>query len=196
MTLFSPADCPYSHAVRIVLALKGLPHEVVLVDPLRPPPDLRAAVPDLQLPVLMERDVVLYQSQIIAEYLDERFPHPPLLPSDPLGRARARLTAYRIDIEWIQPLLRLRATANPDPALRLSLSAGLAESEPMFRAAKFFMNPEIGLADCMLLPMLWRLRSAGLSTRQLGVGIDAYAQRLFPTPMFQRTLTDAERALA
>ena len=97
LTLFSHLDCPRSHAIRLVLAIKGLPHDLVYVDPKDPPSDLMAAVPSGSLPTLMERDVVLYEARIIAEYVDERFPHPPLLPSDPLGRARTRLTAFRID---------------------------------------------------------------------------------------------------
>lgn len=193
MTLFSHIDCPRSHATRIVLAVKGLPHELVYVDPSKPPADLVAAVPSLELPTLMEREVVLYEPRIIAEYLDERFPHPPLLPSDPLGRARARLTSHRVDVEWGLPLAQLRR--NADDELRERLRADLAESDALFKAAKFFMSVEFGLADCMLLPVLWRLPSVGIALRELGPGIDAYAQRLFQTPLFQRTLSDSERSL-
>lgn len=196
-TLFSHLECPRSHAVRIVLALKGLPHDLVYVDPLHPPADLKAAVPTVELPTLMERDVVLYEPRIVAEYLDERFPHPPLMPSDPLGRARARLALYRIELEWLTPLLQIRKDGGSagNGALR-ALGEALAESEPLFRAAKYFLSQEIGLADCMLLPILWRLPAIGLNLRELGAGIDGYAQRLFHTPLFQRTLTDSERALA
>lgn len=195
LTLFSHLDCPRSHAIRFVLALKGLPHDLVFVDPLQPPSDL-AAVAGATLPTLMERDVVLYEPLIIAEYLDERFPHPPLLPSDPLGRARGRLLVHRIEQEWLGPLDQLRnGRAEPDSGVRSQLRDTLAESEPMFRVGKYFMSPDIGLADCMLLPILWRLPAVGISLHDLGAGIDGYAQRLFNTPLFQRTLSDAERAL-
>jgi stringent starvation protein A len=197
LTLFSHLDCPRSHAIRIVLALKGLPHDLVYVDPERPPADLKALVPTIELPTLMERDVVLYEPRIIAEYLDERYPHPPLLPTDPLGRARTRLTIFRIGEEWLQPLSQIRsgsgASAN---RARTELRAALTESEPLFRSAKFFLSAEIGLADCMLLPILWRLPGVGVKLRELGAGIDGYAQRMFNTPLFQRTLSEAERALA
>lgn len=196
MTLYTHPDCPRSHGMRIVLALKGLPHDLVYVDPAKPPADLLAAVPNAELPTLMERDVVLYRPGIIAEYIDERFPHPPLLPSDPLGRARARLTLHRIESEWLAPLEALRQTRCADSAVWTELRASLAESDPLFRASRFFMSADIGLADCMLLPVLWRLPAIGLPIAQLGAGIDAYAQRLFQTPLFQRTLSDAERALS
>lgn len=196
MTLFSHVNCPRSHAIRFVLALKGLPHDLVYVDPANPPADLKAAVPDVVLPTLMERDVVLYEPRIIAEYLDERFPHPPLLPSDPLGRARARLTVYKIEQEWLGLLDQLGRDGAADDRLRAQLRDGLAESEPLFKVGKYFLSPDIGLADCMLLPILWRLPALGLALGDLGDGIDAYARRLFTTPLFQRTLSEAERAMA
>lgn len=192
MTLFSHANCPRSHAIRIVLALKGLPHDLVYVDPAHPPADLAAAVPGIVLPTLMERDVVLYEPRIIAEYLDERFPHPPLLPSDPLGRARARLMVYRIEQEWLSLYDQIQAGSGSTSS---ELRAALAESEPLFRVARYFLSPEIGLADCMLLPILWRMPALGLSLKDLGAGIDSYARRLTTTPLFQRTLSEAERAL-
>lgn len=196
MTLFSHLDCPRSHAIRFVLALKGLPHDLVFVDPERPPKDLLAAVPAATLPTLMEREVVLYEPRIIAEYLDERFPHPPLLPNDPLGRARGRLTFHRIEQEWLAPLDQIRADNLAAAArARSELRDALREADSVFQASKFFLSPDIGLADCLLLPILWRLPSAGIKWRDLGPAIDAYAQRLFNTPLFQRTLSEAERKL-
>lgn len=197
MTLYSHLDCPRSHAMRFVLVLKGLPHDLVYVDPDRPPRDLLAAVPAGTLPTLMEREVVLYEPRIIAEYLDERFPHPPLLPNDPLGRARGRLTYFRIEQEWLAPLELIRSGGSAAAAARArnELKETLAESDSVFQVAKFFLSAEIGLADCLLLPILWRLPSVGIKLADLGVGIDAYAQRLFNTPLFQRTLSEAERAL-
>lgn len=194
LTLFSHVDCVRCHALRIVLALKGLPHDLVFVDSERPPPDLAAAQPQgIQLPTLMEREVVLYESRIIAEYLDERFPHPPLLPSDPLGRARMRLTVHRIEGEWLAEFDQLLAG---DATAGERLRANLGESEPLFRAARFFLSPDIGLADCLILPLLWRLPAHGMALSELGGGIEAYAAKLFPTPLFQRSLSEGERALS
>jgi RNA polymerase-associated protein len=195
MTLFSHTDCPLSHAVRLVMAVKGLPHELVWVDPASPPPDLAAAVPHAFVPTLMERDVVVYVARIIAEYLDERFPHPPLLPSDPLGRARGRLMAYRIETDWMAPLQSLRADSRQGH-LRDALQASLAEAEPLFRMGRYFLSNDFGWADCLLLPVLWRLPAVGIERATLPPAIDAYAQRLFPTPLFQKTLSEAERTLA
>ena len=118
-----------------------------------------------------------------------------MLPSDPLGRARGRLTVFRIEQEWLSLLDQIRR-GDGVAAAREALRADLAESDPLFSAAKFFLSPDICMADCMLLPILWRLPAAGLKLRDLGPGIDAYAQRLFNTPLFQRTLSDTERALA
>ena len=198
LTLFSHLDCPRSHSIRLVLAIKGLPHDLVYVDPANPPSDLKAAVPSVALPTLMERDVVLYEARIIAEYVDERFPHPPLLPNDPLGRARARLTAHRIDREWLCVLDWARQTQPAASALkaREQLRAALAEAEPLFRVAKYFLSADICMADCLVLPLLYRLPSIGIPLRSLGAGVEAYAHKLFPTLLFQRTLSDPERALA
>lgn len=195
MTLFSHTDCPLSHAVRLVMAVKGLPHELVWVDPASPPPDLAVAVPHASVPTLMERDVVVYVARVIAEYLDERFPHPPLLPSDPLGRARGRLMAYRIETDWMAPLQSLRADSRQGH-LRDALQASLAEAEPLFRMGRFFLSNDFGWADCLLLPVLWRLPAVGIERATLPPAIDVYAQRLFPTPLFQKTLSEAERTLA
>jgi len=197
LTLFSHLDCPRSHAVRLVLAIKGLPHDLVYVDPKDPPSDLVAAVPSLSLPTLMERDVVLYEARIVAEYLDERFPHPPLLPNDPLGRARARLTAFRVEHDWFSLLGTARRRDTPEvEEARNQLRAEMLEAEPMFRLAKYFLSAEIALADCLILPLLWRLPSVGIRVQSIGPNIEAYAKRLFQTPLFQRTLSDPERALA
>ncbi len=196
LTLFSHLDCSRSHAIRLVLAIKGLPHDLVYVDPKDPPSDLAAAVPSLSLPTLMERDVVLYEARIIAEYMDERFPHPPLLPSDPLGRARARLTAFRVESEWLSVLDRARKNSGEDAeAAREKLRAEMLEAEPLFRIAKYFLSAEIALADCLILPLLWRLPSVGIRLKSIGPNIEAYANKLFQTPLFQRTLSEPERAL-
>ena len=137
-----------------------------------------AAVPSGSLPTLMEREVALYEARIIAEYLDERFPHPPLPPSDPLGRARTRLTAFRIGRDWLS-VLELARQNNPDAgSARAQLRAALVESDAVFRIGKYFLSNEISLADCLVLPLLWRLHSVGIPLRELGAGIDTYAHKL------------------
>lgn len=195
LTLYSQSNCRRSHTIRFVMGLKGLPHDLIVVDGFEPPSELRQLQANASLPTLVERDVVLFEPRIIAEYLDERFPHPPLLPSDPLGRARMRLTVHRIESEWGQGLDGLLAGSSADPQQsRQDLRNSLAESEALFKAAKFFLSPDVGIADCVLLPILWRLPAVGIGLKELPPGIDSYAQRLFQTPLFQRSLTDAERA--
>lgn len=118
-------------------------------------------------------------------------------PVIPWAGLRTRLTYYRIEQEWLAPLDQIRAgSAAAAARARSELREALIESDSIFNAAKFFLSSEIGLADCLLLPILWRLPAAGIKWRDLGPGIEAYTQRLFNTPLFQRTLSDSERALA
>lgn len=196
LTLYSLIDCPRSHTLRFVLALKALPHDVLFVETGKLPSELVSAGPSLTIPALLEREITLYEPRIIAEYIDERFPHPPLLPNDPIGRARMRLTGHRIEREWVDALDAARSgTPAAAQKAKSQLKASLMEADPLFKAAKFFLSNDIGWCDCLILPILWRLPSIGLPLKELGPSIDAYATRLFQTPLFQRTLTDSERAL-
>ncbi len=196
LTLYSLLDCQRSHTMRFVLGLKALPHDVVYVERDQLPGELSTAGASLTIPALLEREITLYEPRIIAEYLDERFPHPPLLPNDPIGRARMRLTGHRIEREWSDALDGAR-TGNSSAAqkAKTQLKASLAEADPLFKAAKYFLSNEVGWCDSLILPILWRLPSIGLALRELGPSIDAYATRLFQTPLFQRTLTEPERTL-
>ena len=193
LTLYSANDGLDSHLVRLVLAVKGLPHDRIIVDNPSVQQELAQYNPLQSLPTLVERDVVLYTSAVIAEYLDERFPHPPLLPSDPLGRARTRLTVHRVCEEWGRPLQAL-LDGSADPDQREQLQQALVGSNDLFRMAKYFLSPEFGLADCALLPILWRLPAAGIRLR----GADAlqqYSDRMLAAPFFERSLTEVERRL-
>jgi RNA polymerase-associated protein len=179
--------------VRLVLAAKALPHDRVTVDNHRIRDELLQYNPLGTLPTLVERDVVLYTPAVIAEYLDERFPHPPLLPSDPLGRARTRLTVHRVGEEWGGPLQAV-LDGQADGAGRDALRKALLASNDLFRVAKYFLSPEFSLADCALLPILWRLPAAEIDLP----GADAlgkYCERLFGTPFFDRSLTETERRM-
>jgi RNA polymerase-associated protein len=179
-----------------VLGLKALPHDVIYVEADKLPSELtQAAGPSLTIPALLEREITLYEPRIIAEYLDERFPHPPLLPNDPIGRARMRLTGHRIELEWVAALESVRAGAPNAAKAKAQLRSSLSEADALFKAAKYFLSNDVGWCDCLILPMLWRLPRIGLPLRDLGTNIESYANRLFQTPLFQRTLTDTERAL-
>lgn len=196
MTLFCSARCAYSHRTRIVLYEKAVAAEVEFVNPSQPPEDLLELNPYGTLPTLVDRDLVLYDSMIIMEYLDERFPHPPLNPTDPVARARARMLVHRIDQDWYALLDEIEKTADRDhiPA-RKQLRESLIAAVPAFAAKPFFLSDEFSLVDCAMGPLLWRLASLGVGLPRQCTAIQSYAARLFERPAFRRSLSDYEREL-
>lgn len=196
LTLFSSPDDVTSHRVRMVLACKGVAYDLVLADPANPPEDLIDLNPYQSLPTLVERELVLYSAGVVGEYLDERYPHPPLMPIDPLGRARLRLAMVRLEQDWVpQVQVISHGSKAQAEAARKRLRELVAQSVPLFKVAKFFLNPEISLADCALLPILWRLQSLGVALPKDAKPLEDYANRMFRHPAFVRSLTDAERKL-
>ncbi len=196
MTLFSDATDPYSHRVRIVLAEKGITVEVVNVEPENPPEDLIELNPYQSVPTLVDRELVLYDSHVIMEYLDERFPHPPLMPVDPVSRARARLAMYRIDKDWYGLLHEIehkgeKAAAKARKALRDSIAA----SDEVFAAMPFFLSEEFSLVDAYVAPLLWRLKHCRIELPKQAKAVRAYAQRIFSRDSFRASLTEAEREM-
>lgn len=196
LTVFSAADDVLSHRVRLVLAAKGVSYDLVQVDPIDPPEDLIDLNPTQSLPTLVERDLVLYSAAVITEYLDERYPHPPLMPIDPLSRARLRLAILRLEEEWT-PLIREIQSGNKQrvPAARRKLSELLVASVPLFKLNKFFLSSDMSLADCAIAPIVWRLESLGVSLPKDGKVIEDYGHRIFRSPGFARSLTPQERGL-
>ena len=196
LTLFSAADDVLNHRVRMILAAKGVAFDLVLVDPANPPEDLIDLNPYQSLPTLVERELVLHSPTVVGEYLDERYPHPPLMPADPLGRARLRLAIVRIEQDWV-PLIQTITTGSKAQAevARKRLRDLVAQSVPLFKAARFFLNAELSLADCTICPVLWRLSALGIALPKDGKPIEDYANRLFRHPAFVRSLTDVERKL-
>lgn len=195
LTLYTSSDGVECHLVRLVLAVKGLPYEALEIGSPRVDSELLLYNPTGLVPTLVERDVVLYCAPVVAEYLDERFPHPSLLPSDPLGRARCRMAMQRVLVEWEAPLRRILANADDADTARRGLRSVLLASVDLFKAAKFFLSPELGLADCAVLPVLWRLHAAGIELPPSADPIRQYAERMFETAFFQRSLTDRERKM-
>lgn len=197
MTLYSGSLCPYSHRVRIVLAEKGVSVDIINIDPENPPEELIEINPYHDVPTLIDRDLVLYQSSIIMEYLDERFPHPPLLPVYPVARAKNRLMMYRIDHDWYKSMDCIlqsdnaKAMENARKELRESL-IGLA---PVFADMPYFLSDEFSLVDCALAPLLWRLPSMNIELPNSASPIKTYAKRIFNRESFQASLTEAEREL-
>jgi RNA polymerase-associated protein len=192
MSLYSDNDDVYSHQVRIVLAEKGVNVEIFPVKQGQAPDGLIALNPYGSIPTLIDRELVLYEARIIMEYLDERFPHPPLLPVYPVARAEARKMMHRVEQDWYYLLQNIRAGNNVEEA-RQHLIDSLVSLEPVFADKPYFLSDEFSLLDCALAPLLWRLPQLGIEIPANLKGLTAYMQRLFKRDSFQASLTDAER---
>lgn len=196
MTLFSSADSPQSHRVRMVLAEKGIGVEVVEVGSDVVLEDLVDLNPYGSVPTLVDRDLVLYNAQIIMEYLDDRYPHPPLMPVDPVARARAKLYVYRMERDWYGLLDAFKCGDAVQVAhAGKTIRDGLTVIAPIFEQKSFFMSDELTLADCTLLPLLWRLPHYGIELPPEAKAVIKYAERLFARATFKRSLSAAEKEL-
>lgn len=194
MTLYSGMDCLHSHRTRMALAEKNIAVDVVYVDLDNLPEDLIDLNPYNTVPVLVDRDLVLYNDQIIMEYLDERYPHPPLMPVDPVSRARTRLMLYRIDRDWFGAVSDI-TSGNDDRAARARqvIRDGMTAIASLFAKKPYFMSDEITLADCCLAALLWRLPAFGIDLPAQAKPILKYADRMFARESFQASLTKAEQ---
>lgn len=199
MTLFSDGQDHYSHRVRIVLAEKGVTADIVDVDPKQKPEELADLNPYNSLPTLVDRDLALYESKVIMEYLDERFPHPPLLPVYPVARAQSRLWMYRLERDWaplVDTILHSKSKETVTKA-RKALRESLLAIAPIFTEMPFFMSDEFTIVDCCLAPILWRLSILEID---LGKGrqaqpLEEYQTRLFQREGFRKSLTEIEREM-
>jgi RNA polymerase-associated protein len=194
MSLYSQHDDMYSHQVRIVLAEKGVNVEITTTSRQVPSDELLALNPYGTLPTLIDRDLVLYESRIIMEYLDERFPHPPLLPVYPVARAEARKMMYRIEQDWYGLMFKIISGEQVEES-RTQLLDSLINIEPVFADKPYFLHDDFSLLDCVLAPLLWRLPSMGMLIPIEAQGLHAYMERIFKRESFIASLTDAERQL-
>jgi len=196
MTLYSDAVDAASHAVRFVLAEKAINVEIHTVTPDNRPEDLNDLNPYNTILTLVDRELVLYEAHIIMEYLDERFPHPPLMPVDPVARASNRLYRYRIarDIYGLVEEIETGDSAKSDAA-RKSLRDHLTAVAPVFNQKPFFMSDDYSLADCYLAPLIWRLPYYRVNLPRQAKPLLDYAQRLFEREAFEASLSDAEREM-
>ncbi len=198
MTFFSdPAD-HYCHRVRIVLAEKGVAVDIQEVTPDAQPRELSDINPYNTVPTLVDRDLVLYEPNVMMEYLDERFPHPPLLPVYPVTRAQSRLMMYRIQKDWWTLADIILNPANKEAAVakaRKELREGLSGISPIFAEKPFFMSDEFTLVDCCVAPLLWRLPSMGIELPRQAKDILAYADRLFERESFLESLSEVEKEM-
>lgn len=194
MTLFSGPTCPASHRIRLILAEKGITAEVEEVDA-EPPEDLVDLNPYASVPTLVDRDVALYSPDVIGEYLDERFPHPPLMPVDPVSRARTRLVLFRVERDWYSLAARIEAGGAEGESARKQLRESLTAGGELFAGNVFFLSDDFSALDCAVVPLLWRLPHLGIELPRQAAPVLAYAERMFAREAFQSSLSRAERAM-
>ncbi len=199
MTLYSGATDPYSHRVRIVLAEKNVTYDIVdATNSTKAVEELASYNPYGSIPTLVDRDLVLYKSEIIMEYLDERFPHPPLMPVYPVAKGRSRLMIHRVNQDWyslMDFILNPDTNAKEKDKARKDLRESLISVVPVFVEMPFFLSEEFSLVDCCIAPLLWRLPLLGLKLPAQAEPINTYAERMFQRESFQASLTDAERMM-
>ena len=197
MTLYSGTTCPFSHRCRIVLFEKGMDFQINDVDVHNKPEDLAVMNPYNEVPVLVERDLILHESNIINEYIDERFPHPQLMPADPVMRARARLFLFRFEQELFVHVKTLENGASGKEAskAREAIRDGLVTIAPIFAKQKFMLGEEFSMIDVAIAPLMWRLEHYGIDLGKNAAPILKYAERLFQRQSFIDSLTPAEKAM-
>ncbi|TBU96646.1 glutathione S-transferase N-terminal domain-containing protein [Phytopseudomonas dryadis] len=190
-----PAD-HYSHRVRIVLAEKGVGAEIISVEQGRFPPRLLEVNPYASLPTLVDRDLALYESTVVMEYLEERYPHPPLMPVYPVARGNTRLLVHRIQRDWCSLVDLILDSRSKEPArgqARKELRESLTGVSPLFADKPFFLSEELSLVDCCLLPILWRLPVLGIELPKPAKPLLDYMDRLFAREGFKASLSALER---
>ncbi|HEY5654550.1 MAG TPA: glutathione S-transferase N-terminal domain-containing protein [Woeseiaceae bacterium] len=197
MTLFSRPTCLHSHRTRLVLAEKNINIDIVNVEGPDLPEDLMDLNPYHTVPTLVDRDLVLYDSRVIIEYLDERFPHPPLMPVDPVTRAQFRLALFRIEKDWYALAEQFEDDAEkkaPAKSKKMLKESILASAE-LFEAKQFFLSDEFSLVDCTIAPILWRLPHYGIDLGSQAAPIERYMKRVFARSPFQESLTELEQEM-
>lgn len=198
MTLYSGITCPFSHRCRFVLFEKGMDFEIKDIDTFNKPEDLAVINPYNQVPVLVERDLILYESNIINEYLDERFPHPQLMPADPVMRGRGRLVLFRLEKELFVHVATLEnqaATAKEQAKAREAIAQALTMIAPAYAKNKYVLGDDFSMIDVALAPLLWRLEHYDIKLGKSAAPLLKSAERIFQRPAFAEALTPAEKAM-
>jgi len=197
MTLYSGTVDPYSHRCRIVLFEKGMDFQVIDVDLANKPEDLAVINPYNNVPVLVERDLVLQQANIINEYIDERFPHPQLMPADPVMRSKARLGLFEMERDLYQHVNEIEA--NPDSKAadkaRVVIRDNLTQLVPIFSRQEFILGDEFSMLDVALSPLLWRLAHYGIELPKQAAPLLKYAEKIFSRPAYIEAMTPSEKAM-
>ena len=195
MRLYSGTICPYSHRCRIVLYEKGMDFEVIDVDLMSRAEDLAIINPYNKVPALVERDLILYEANIINEYIDERFPHPQLMPPDPVMRGRARLFLHRFEQELYRPMDAIEQGGKVADKSRAVIRDNLTQLAQILTKQKFLLGDEFSMLDVAIAPLLWRLEHYGIQMGKDATPMMKYAERLFSRQGFIDALTPSERAM-
>lgn len=196
MILYSGNSCPFSHRCRIVLYEKGMDFEIRDIDLQEKPEVVAAMNPYNQVPILVERDLTLYESNIINEYIDERFPHPQLMPADPVMRARTRLFLFNIERDLFSHLAAVaHGNAKAAEKARAIIRDNLTQIAPIFAKHKFMLGDEYSMLDVAIAPLLWRLDYLDIQLPKPAAPLLKYAERIFSRPAFIEALTPVEKAM-
>ncbi|TXR51259.1 glutathione S-transferase N-terminal domain-containing protein [Reinekea thalattae] len=198
MTFYSDPSCQYSHRVRIVLAEKGVTVDIKDCEPESIPKEVSDINPYNSLPTLVDRELVLFEHLVMMEYLDERFPHPPLLPVYPVARAESRQLIARINRDWSTKVDTIVAAKSKDSVVRArkELKEGILAIAPVFEDKEFFMSEEFTLVDCCVAPILWRLPSLGIEfPEKQAKSIEKYMDTIFERESFQISLSEIEQEM-
>ncbi len=196
MTLYSDPNCAQSHRVRIVLGEKDLVFNVVNVNNTDSNEDLIALNPNNTTPTFVDRNLVLYESRVIMEYLDERFPHPPLMPVDPVIRAKTRMVLHYIEKDLYGLLDDLKSSGEKkSSAAKVKLEENLMFSLNFLQGSKFFLSDDFSIIDCSIAPILWRLPEYGIELPKSGKAILKYADRIFERSSFMDNLSEQEEEI-
>lgn len=201
ISLYSGAKDPYSHQVRIVLEEKGVTFDIIDVDnSLKVKEEILEYNPYGTVPILIDRDLILYKAEIINEYIDERFPHPPLLPVYPVLKSRSRLMIYRINKDWyslMHKILNPSTLEELKVKLRQDLLDSLLSVTPIFAENSYFLSEEFSLIDCWIAPLLWRLPKMGIELpTNTAKPIINYKNKIFARASFQASLAEIEKVIS
>lgn len=196
MTLYSGTTCPYSQRCRMVLFEKGMDFQIIDVDLHNKPEDLAVMNPYNETPVLVERDLILHEANIINEYIDERFPHPQLMPADPVMRGRSRLFLYRFEKELYAHVEVIeRGNVKATEKARAIIRDNLTQIVPVFAKQKYMLGEEFSMLDVAIAPLLWRLDHYGIHLPKQAAPLLKYAERLFSRPAYVEAMTPSEKAM-
>lgn len=196
LTLYSAKNCVVCHKVRMVMAAKGITYDLISVDTSNPPEDLLLLAPHYHsVPTLVERDNAIYLSNVIGEYLDERYPHPALMPAEPIFRAMHRIAIRQVEQDWVPQVQLIQQGDKHADQARKRLKELVLESLPFFKSNKFFFGNDMSLVDCAITPIIWRLPYLGVSLPRDAKCVEDYGLRIFKNPAFMRSMTSEEKQL-